>query len=172
MIRTIKTCPEVWLPVVGYEGYYEVSSTGLVKNSRYNRPIKSHPDKNGYLRVRFFIHGVKTKHFIHRLVANAFLINPDKSFQVNHKDGIKINNSASNLEWVSSRQNIKHAIDIGLRNSKGSANYFSFLNEEKVSEIKKLLSSGEGIRSIAEKFGVQKPCVWKIKKGMTWQHVL
>ncbi len=171
MTRTIITCPEIWMPVTGFEGYYEVSILGRVKNSRRGSLIKSHPDKDGYLRVRFFIHNTKTKHSIHRLVANAFIPKHSPELQVNHIDGDKFNNAAPNLEWVTSRQNIHHAVDIGLRNHKGSANHFSSLNEAQVAEIKKKIQDGIKYRAIAQFYNVKTSCISKIKLNHTWQHV-
>lgn len=103
-----------WRPVVGYEGPYEVSSDGDVRNVKTGREIKPCIDNIGYLRVSLS-NGMIRKHCkVHRLVAMAFIKNPEAKEQVNHKDGVKINNNLENLEWATRSENIRHAWDSGL----------------------------------------------------------
>ena len=71
-------------------------------------------ERNGYLTVRLFNNGKIKNLTVHRIVASLFVINPDNKPIVNHKDGNKKNNYANNLEWCTQKQNINHAIDIGL----------------------------------------------------------
>ena len=111
-----------------FEGYYEVSNLGRVRsidrwvntrnNSKQFRPGKilhlhsfSNSHSKGYIYVVLTKTPVTRNVSVHRLVAQAFVLNPDNLPQVNHKDGDKLNNSAINLEWVSARDNIIHAID-------------------------------------------------------------
>ena len=92
-------------------GALSVSDDGRVRsNLRDGRILKTQLDKKGYVRVRVTIHGVKKTFKIHRLVAELYVPNPDNMPQVNHIDGDKTNNSASNLEWVSNYDNAQHAI--------------------------------------------------------------
>lgn len=101
---------EYWKPVLGYEGLYEVSNWGRVKSMNYNhtgkeRIMKLVPNKAGYLYVVLYKNG-KVKTFrVHRLVAEAFLPNPDNLPEVNHKDENKLNNNVNNLEWCSAKYN-------------------------------------------------------------------
>lgn len=126
---------EIWKDIEGYEGYYQVSSFGRIrsldrtiyyiaknKSTCYNRSqtIKGKimkPLKNscGYQRVMLSIEHRRKFHFVHRLVANAFIQNPSNLPQVNHKDGNKQNNCVSNLEWCTCKDNINHAWEFGLR---------------------------------------------------------
>lgn len=120
---------ERWLPCVGFEGYYEISDLGRVrtvsktisfKNGIPSRVLpmklmKLQTDKLGYIRVRFCINKFKTTHKVHRLVAKAFIPNPENLPQVNHKDGVKSNNRLSNLEWCTNGFNQDHALGLGLR---------------------------------------------------------
>ena len=103
--------------IEGYEGLYQVSDTGLVKSLRNNkhRILKSCATRHGYLLITFSINKKRKAHTVHRLVLNAFTPKSEKNLQCNHKDGNKLNNRISNLEWCSQSENMKHAIKLGLR---------------------------------------------------------
>lgn len=121
---------EIWKDIKDYEDYYEVSNLGNVRSKgreyvdklgrcRTVLPIKRKIQKLkiGYLAVDLNVNGGKEKKFVHRLIAEAFLPNPENKQTVNHKDGNKLNNDISNLEWVTYSENNKHATDTGLRKS-------------------------------------------------------
>lgn len=114
---------EIWKDITGYEGLYQVSNLGRVrsltrkvsvigkKNSRvFIGKIKKdvREKKNGYLVVSLFRNGKSKRFFIHRVVANAFLSNPNDLPQVNHKDEDKTNNKVSNLEWCDAKYNTNY----------------------------------------------------------------
>jgi len=106
---------EIWKPIEGTNGRLEISSEGRVKsNLRDGRILKVTKDKKGYLRLRVTLDRIKKCYKVHRLVACAFLDNPDNLPQVNHKDGNKQNNSVNNLEWVTNYDNARHAMKNGL----------------------------------------------------------
>ena len=113
---------EEWRPIPGYEGYYEVSNIGRVRS--LNRYTKSgwgtpvfHPSQmmkcrvvsNGYRHVKLTKDGRRCEPLVHRLVAEAFLPNPQNLPQVNHKDGDKSNDIVSNLEWCTHSDNQLHS---------------------------------------------------------------
>lgn len=103
---------EQWKVVEGTHGALEVSSLGRVKsNLRDGRILKTQPDRKGYQRLRMTIKRERYSFKLHRLVAQAFIPNPENKPQVNHIDGNKSNNAASNLEWVSNKENAHHAIE-------------------------------------------------------------
>lgn len=121
---------EIWKPIVNYESYYEISNLGNVwsKGKKYvdslgkvmnrkPRNVKIHKGSNGYLCVDLNSNNVSSQKCIHRLIAEAFILNPENKPTVNHKDGNKLNNNISNLEWNTYSENNKHAIDNNLRQS-------------------------------------------------------
>ena len=104
---------EEWRPVVGYEGLYEVSNTGQVRSlDRFyyrlhkGKVLSPAKDRYGYLTVTLNCNGKSKTIKIHRLVAQAFIENPDNLPQVNHKDEDKTNNNVDNLEWCTAKYNV------------------------------------------------------------------
>lgn len=97
---------EKWRPVVGYEGLYEVSNLGRVRRIRIIAPTKK---KHGYMQVSLVDKdGVRKSHRLHRIVAAAFIPNPEGKPQVNHKDENPENNRAKNLEWATAEENTNY----------------------------------------------------------------
>lgn len=107
---------EIWKPIKGYEGVYEVSNRGNVKTLRKNKVMSQQiGKKNGYCYVGLFKNGKTKKLLVHRIVAMAFIDNPMGKRTVNHKDGNKRNNAVENLEWATYSENHRHAFKIGLK---------------------------------------------------------
>ena len=107
--------PEEWKPIPGYEGMYEVSNWGRVKSHLYcnsqktsERILVPEHTLNGYYRVTLCKGGKVKKHSIHRLVAEAFILNPSNFPVVNHKDENKRNNYFGNLEWCDQTYNLAY----------------------------------------------------------------
>ena len=117
---------EIWKPIRGYEGLYEVSNLGNVRGlvrdwdnrTKAIRNMRQHVSKTGYLSLRLCKDGKTKLCKVHRLVAEAFLENPSSFPFVNHLDGNKLNNNVSNLEWCSASRNIQHAYDTGLKKTR------------------------------------------------------
>lgn len=101
---------EIWKDIYGFEGRYQVSSWGRVRNAITKCIIKPYSNEKGYLKIGLTKDGKCLKFRLNRLVAIAFVPNPQGLPQVNHKDGNKANNSFTNLEWVTNLDNAKHAI--------------------------------------------------------------
>ncbi len=104
-----------WKSVKDFEGRYEISNTGLVRNAKTSIMRKTSLDKHGYERIT--LRNAKQEicnKTIHRLVASAFTENTFNKVQVNHIDGNRLNNNACNLEWCTPEENLQHAIDNNL----------------------------------------------------------
>lgn len=105
---------EIWKDIQGYEGYYQISNFGNVKNTKTNKILTGDTNSTGYRRVILY-NPVKKRFFIHRLVALHFCNGYSDDLVVNHIDGNKLNNHYKNLEWVTKSENDKHAFKLGLR---------------------------------------------------------
>lgn len=113
---------EVWRPVKGYEGLYEVSNLGNVRSEdRYvmhgnrccllkGKPKKAYPNSNGYLRTTLYKNGQGKYYFIHRLAANAFIPNPNNLPCIDHIDRNYLNNSVDNLRWCTQKENMNNPL--------------------------------------------------------------
>jgi hypothetical protein len=106
-------CKEIWADIAGYEGLYQVSNLGRVR--RDGRIKTQSEDRGGYLTVWLSKHSKMKCAKVHRLVAGAFIENPEEKRTVNHIDGDKKNNRIENLEWATHSENIIHANKMGLR---------------------------------------------------------
>lgn len=115
---------EEWRPVVGYEGWYEVSTEGRVRRvaagtgTQVNRPVKPQFDRYGYLYVLLSRYHVPSRKMVHQLVAAAYIGPRPDGYTVNHEDGNKTNNRPANLTYMTSAENTRHAIALGLRPSR------------------------------------------------------
>lgn len=98
----------LWLDVPGYDGRYQVSNKGAVRNAK-RRPLKAHESEKGYMRVWLSTRGSLKCYPVHRLVAAAFIPNPSKLPEVNHINGNKADNRVENLEWCTTSHNRRHS---------------------------------------------------------------
>lgn len=179
---------EIWKPVVGFEHSHEVSNLGNIRtiqrevpveNSTYGhtflrripqRPVKTRPDKNGYSIANLAIAKEKTETVkAHRVVAQAFIPNPDNLPQLNHKNGVKDDNRASNLEWCTNLQNRRHAVSAGLH-ATGERAGRSHLKERDVQEIRYLKKCGIDGVTISKLYGINHKIVSSIHTRRSWRH--
>lgn len=178
---------EIWKSITGYEGLYQVSNLGNVKSlerqhrsgfngngitKRKERLLKKVKDKDGYLCVSLSKESKVKTMKVHRLVALAFVPNPDNKNQVNHKDALKYNNIYSNLEWNTNKENINHAILKGLikRNPNIESNRLNGMKTAK--RIKafcclsnKLVWECQSITSASIKYNIDKRSIQRNLKG-------
>lgn len=165
---------EIWKRINGYEEY-EISNLGRVKSFKRDRKGKiMKPKFSGeYLAVTLCADGQQERKTIHRLVAEHFIPNPSRLPWVNHKDGNKLDNKVTNLEWVTPSENNNHAYEIGLKKGvKGEKHGRSKLNEIDVITIYHLAKSEViPIKKIANKFGVTFQTVSDIKLEKRWKHL-
>lgn len=174
---------ELWNEVIGYEGIYEISSFGRVKSLSRKIPhwrggflnskekiMSCFLSNTGYLTISFFTNNIKKNFLIHRLVAIAFIPNPDNLPEVNHKDGDKLNPLKSNLEWSTESENIIHAFKNNLKCSKGINNPVSKLTEIEVLEIRSK-SVFTSRKILSQEYKVSIPCIRKIINRMSWTHI-
>lgn len=104
---------EIWKDIEGYENLYQISNYGRVKSIIRNKIKHYETNHNGYLRVNLCKKRKIEHKRVHRLVAEAFIPNPQNLPQINHKDGNKLNNCVNNLEWCTPTDNVRHSVEIG-----------------------------------------------------------
>ena len=144
---------------------YTITDKGEVFHGK--RPITGQPNSKGYLRV--VIHS--KKYFVHRLVAQLFIPNPDNKPQVNHIDGNKLNNAVTNLEWVTNKENREHAVRNNLH-AKGESCTYSKLTQEDVDYIRSRMTFryNKGVaKELAERFNVTPEHINKIVRRDCWK---
>lgn len=123
---------EEWKNIIGYEGLYEVSNKGNVRNVRRNKLLKLLKNKYGYIQVYLYKNGIRTVFTVHRLVAKAFIPNPDNLPEVNHKNENPINNSVNNLEWCDHKYNsnygnrTKNIVNTRVKNGYADPDFIGF----------------------------------------------
>ncbi len=175
---------EEWRPIPGFEGIYEASNLGRIKRLRRvlvhnyggDRILKEklpafRISGNGYYRIRLTFNKQKTFHFVHRLIAAAFMPCNDPSKQINHKDCNKFNNCIDNLEWVSGSENMKHAYRNGRISKLGELNSCAKLNIESIQRIRIMILNGMNNRQIADCFDVGRSTISLIRNKKLWGHV-
>lgn len=186
---------EEWRPVLveGFEDAYEVSNLGRVRSltrtvytrggRHYDYPgkiLSSQVNAQGYCRARLCRNGGAVDTKVHHLVATAFIGcapgpvgNRRGEYVINHKDGNKLNNAVSNLEWVTNRENSIHAIENGLKPSiKGERHHKSKLTEDDVRAIRTSYVPGRVRQAdLATQYGVTQVQISSILRGESWAHV-
>jgi len=105
-LKVMSNIQEIWKDISGHEGRYQVSSSGKIKSLLTSKILKSRKTIHGYLHVGLCVNSKPKSKVIHRIVAIAFIPNPQNKPQVNHKDGNRTNNEVTNLEWVTASENV------------------------------------------------------------------
>jgi len=175
---------EIWKDIEGYEGLYQASNLGRIRSlDRYiphslggsafiRSKILSGYSKNcKYERLTLYSNTNSKTYLVHRIIANTFVSNPENKPYVNHIDGDKLNNKASNLEWCTAKENTHHAIENGLQKVKGEFQTNSKFTPKDILDIRKMLDEGRTSRSIAEDYDVHESTISLIKIGKHWSHI-
>lgn len=170
---------EIWLPVVGYETLYEVSSFGRVKSLQRKiwggssfyfskeKILKNRPDKYGRDRAHLCVDAKHKDVFVHTLVATAFIGPKPEGMQCCHNDGNNKNNRLENLRWDTPKNNqndrYKHGTDNSCERSP--------LHKLSLEDVKKIRADHRPQMKIAEEFGIVQQHISRIKAGIRWSHI-
>lgn len=139
------------IPINNYDNYL-ISKTGDIKNIKTGKYKKATKNKSlGYSQVTLYSNNIKSTKYVHRLIAEHFIPNPNNLSEVNHIDSNRDNNSIDNLEWVDSRTNSLHAVGMGRRD------HLTRMDESKIKEAFELVMKGFSYKEVS-----------KILKG-SWQ---
>lgn len=159
---------EKFIDIFGFEKLYQINKKGEVFSLLTNKILKGSNNGNGYIQVQLKNkENIYKMKYIHRLVAENFLINSDNSKEVNHKDGHKSNNNLNNLEWCTKSENTIHAIKNKLYTPYKLPKFSTYnhpkskVTKSEVLEIVKRRDKGEKLKSIAEDFNIGP---WQVSK--------
>ena len=181
---------ETWKSIVGFKGIYEVSSRGRVRSLYRKVPqrnrwgnihfktikesiLSQRIEKNGYKRIMLYSGDMTNgaSFSVHRLVALSFVDGESvERNEVNHIDCNKSNNDFKNLEWVTTRENISHAIKNGLMiNNRGERSHYSKISKDVVMEIaKELIVGNQSNNAISKRFNLSRSAIDRINNGKAW----
>jgi 5,10-methylenetetrahydrofolate reductase len=176
---------ETWKPIKGYEDYYEVSSLGRFRSlpkivggrwgkCQYKGKVIQTIENpaHGYGQVSLVGADGKRTHRAHRIVAEAFIENPDDKPYVNHIDCDKMNNRVENLEWVTAKENTAHLQRLGRGNpSRGEDSPSAILSAKLVKLIRKMRMEGWSMPDLAMLNGVSTSTISDIVNLRTWKHI-
>lgn len=142
--------------IPGYEGIYQIDADGQIFNLKTGQTRKASVSTYGYLTITLSKDGHTKTHRVHRLVAEAFVPNPMQLPFVNHIDGDKKNPAASNLEWVTAKENTQHALKNGLHSLEGETNPSAKLTDKEVEIALDRCLAGELVSDVAASMGVNR----------------
>jgi LEA14-like dessication related protein len=154
----------------GEETVYSISPSGDIYNDKKKTSITLKDNSGGYKQVGLYTSKGRVTCLVHRLVAQAYLENPNNFPIVNHLDNNRANNHVSNLEWNTIQGNSDHMVKQG-RSAKGSSNGNSILSEVQVKEVRKLHLLGVSKRSLARLLNVDRTVISAIIQKETWKHI-
>ena len=173
---------ETWKDIKTHLGSYQVSNLGRVKSlNHYNGKFKKYSNiekirqnqvnNKGYYYVLLYNNKKIKSCYIHRLVAETFISNPENKLFINHKDGNKLNNNINNLEWVTKSENELHAHKIGLKNFKKNNLFNNKININQVNEIREKYNSGNYYqKELAKEYNVTRQNISCIVRNKSWNY--
>lgn len=174
--------PEKWKSIKGYEDWYDVSNYGRIRSwkginqfaPRRDEPKLLNPkiDKYGYPHLGIRHNGDRTWHTVHRLVATAFVSNPENKPHVNHIDNERANNFYLNLEWCTPKENTAHGIKKGNIEFIGEKHPSAKLTKQDILEIRDLADKEDITnKELAEEYGVASGYISQIIHRSSWKHI-
>lgn len=175
----------IWKPVLGYEEIYLVSNTGIIKSVDHlvthkdgknriqkGRILKTEISNKGYFQVSLSKNKVRFHTGVHRVVAIAFIPNPNNLPEVNHKDGNKLNNEDDNLEWNSSSDNQIHAVLNNLINPNlGEKHHMSKISNKQIINLRNLHKSGLNNKELAKHYCISETAMSNILRKKTYKNL-
>jgi hypothetical protein len=167
---------EVWRAVPEYAGWYEVSNLGRVRNVRAGRArragriLKTPPSRGGYPQVHLRRVEIDRTAYVHALVAAAFLGPRPAGREINHRNGIKTDNSVWNLEYLTDAEHKRHSMEMG-QVASGEGKAQAKLTEATVRAIRASVGTASD-REIGARFGVDSETVRQIRLRKAWKHVV
>ncbi len=173
---------EIWKPVVGYEGFYDVSNLGRVRSlprvvisrggTRVSpgRILKDSCPQRNYHMVILFKHGLSKTIAVHRLVLIAFVGSPPNGHEAFHWNGHGKDNRLANLRWDTRKANRDDDVRLNVR-KRGEQRAWAKLNIEKVKQLRERVASGESMNKVAITYGVHPGTIGKICRHEKWNHV-
>ena len=168
---------EEWRWIPEYEGRYEVSNLGRVRSyARYRKPrlLKPYHDPRGYVQMVFTVDRKPRTHWLHRLVAAAFITNPENKPSVNHINGNKADNSAANLEWATYSENTTHGYRTGLLKPpmiRGERGYHKLTEKDVLAIRAEYVPRKVSHPKLAAKYGVDRRTIEAVLLRRTWTHI-
>lgn len=157
------------LSVVGYDKYVACEDGNILslRSGRFLKPVVS--KTTGYSYVTLAQDGNRENFLIHRLVATAFLPNPENKRTVNHKDGIRINNRLSNLEWATDQEQAEHYISTGLKTK--FKNEYREHSDELIHSVCKMIVQNFRTKEICDALDVKTHLVCHVRKKLQYQDI-
>lgn len=179
---------EIWKDVKGYEGLYQVSNLGRIKSldrhfirsnnksfTYKGKILKGSLDTKGYIQIELKGNGQRDIRALHRLIAIAFIPNPENKPQIDHLDGNKTNNKVTNLEWVTCRENIRRAWRNGLNKPTfGERHGNAKLTDEQAMFIKTHYKRNDkefGCKAFMKKYNISQTPIYNILRKKGWKHL-
>lgn len=159
----------MWKEAYGFNNYL-CNEKGEIYSLLSAKIMKTHGDKDGYQQLRMTVEkGKAVTVKAHRLIAQTFIPNPENKPFVNHKNGNKEDNTVSNLEWCTAKENNIHVRQTGLLNDYGINNSRAVCNEETLKEIRRLISKGKGNTEIEKMTSISNKVISNIRRGRNYK---
>ena len=173
---------EIWKDVIGYEELYQASTMGRIKSlhkiggasrQSFTGIMKPKTNRGGYYVIHICKNGIAKETTVHKVIALTFLTNPYNLSTVNHKNGIKTDNRLENLEWCSIQDNLKHALETGLRKCDGENNGRSVFNKDDIIKAKLMYNTGKySVREVRDMIGKgTRGSLQRAISGDTWKSI-